>query len=90
MVEKDYSNAPGDCEQSNYLLTSIELKNRLKHIAGLCYSLCIDISNAEIEAEYLRIENTILRQRLSDAGLKVPHLKKKIKAELRRKRLSDK
>ncbi len=71
------------------LLTTEELKNRLKHIAGLCYSLCVDISNVEIEAEYLRIENAALRQRLTDAGIKVPNLKKKICAELRRKRLTD-
>lgn len=70
-------------------LTTEELKTRLKHIAGLCYSLCVDISNVEIEAEYLRIENTALRQRLTDAGIKIPNLKKKICAELRHKRLTE-
>lgn len=35
-------------------LTATELKQRLKHIAGLCYGLCCDIGNLEAENAELR------------------------------------
>lgn len=51
-------------------LTLQEARHRLKHIAGLCYALSCDISNLEIEAEYLRLENENLRQKLEAASVK--------------------
>lgn len=35
-------------------MTSAELKEALKHIAGLCYGLACDVDNMEIETENLR------------------------------------
>lgn len=51
-------------------LTTQELRNRLKHIAGLCYSLSVDLSNLEIETDYLRFDNDRLRKKLEAAGVK--------------------
>lgn len=34
-------------------LTAVEVKHRLKHIAGLCYGLVCDIGRMEIQTEYL-------------------------------------
>lgn len=51
-------------------LTAQEIRNRLKHIAGLCYALSCDLKNLEIEAEYLRLENESLRKKLEAAGVK--------------------
>ena len=55
---------PNEQPTPAYQLTKLELKRRLKHIAGLCYSLVCDISNVEIEAEQLRAENEYLRRKL--------------------------
>ena len=81
---------PDESETSTFGLTKKELKQRLKHIAGLCYALCCDISNTEFEAEYLRRENAELREQLKARGVKVPHLKKKLHAEIRKEQLTDK
>lgn len=61
---------PNESDNSHFGLTKDELRNRLKHIAGLCYALSCDISNVEIEAEFLRKENEYLCGRLKEAGLK--------------------
>lgn len=88
-MKKDYHGVPNESDKATFGLTMPELKNRLKHIAGLCYALCCDISNAEFEADYLRLENAALRKLLTDAGIKIPSLEKKIKAELRRQHPPD-
>lgn len=46
-------------------LTPLEVKRRLKHIAGLCYSLCCDISNMEIETKELKTQIKELKEELS-------------------------
>lgn len=61
---------PDEMETSTFGLTKQELRNRLKHIAGLCYALSCDITNVEIEAEYLREENRYFREKLNAAGVK--------------------
>lgn len=88
-MKKEYHGIPDESEKANFDLTMTELKNRLKHIAGLCYALCCDISNAEFEADYLRLENAALRKLLTDAGIRIPNLEKKIKTQLRRQQPPD-
>lgn len=66
---------PDESKIKYHPLTTIELKRRLKHIAGLCYALACDITNSEIEAEYLRMENEYLRNRLEQKGIKPPKAK---------------
>lgn len=61
---------PNESDEAGFGLTLIELKRRLKNIAGLCYALSCDISNVEIEAEHLRKENAHLRACLKAAGVK--------------------
>ena len=56
---------PDERVVSTFGLTKAELKTRLKHIAGLCYALACDITNVEIEAEFLREENRYLKARLN-------------------------
>ena len=70
--KKEQGSVPNEQPTPAYQLTKLELKRRLKHIAGLCYSLVCDISNVEIEAEQLRAENEYLRRKLGkiDAGKK--------------------
>lgn len=70
--KKEQGNVPNEQPTPAYQLTKFELKRRLKHIAGLCYSLVCDISNVEIEAEQLRAENEYLRRKLGkiDTGKK--------------------
>lgn len=63
-MKKEQGGVPNEKPTTAYQLTKIELKRRLKHIAGLCYSLVCDISNMEIEAEQLRAENEYLRRKL--------------------------
>lgn len=46
-------------------MTNNELNARLKHIAGLCYSLAIDISNNTTNNETLQKENELLQQQLN-------------------------
>lgn len=60
----EQGSVPNEQPTPAYQLTKLELKRRLKHIAGLCYSLVCDISNVEIEAEQLRAENEYLRRKL--------------------------
>lgn len=62
--KKEQGSVPSEKPTPAYQLTKLELKRRLKHIAGLCYSLVCDISNVEIEAEQLRAENEYLRRKL--------------------------
>lgn len=62
---------PDESKSSTFGLTKDEARNRLKNIAGLCYSLSCDIGNLEIETEYLRAENQMLREQLEKAGIKV-------------------
>ena len=68
----EQGSVPNEQPTPAYQLTKLELKRRLKHIAGLCYSLVCDISNVEIEAEQLRAENEYLRRKLGkiDTGKK--------------------
>lgn len=70
--KKEQGSVPNEQPTPAYQLTKLELKRRLKHIAGLCYSLVCDLSNVEIEAEQLRAENEYLRRKLGkiDAGKK--------------------
>ena len=70
--KKEQGSVPSEKPTPAYQLTKLELKRRLKHIAGLCYSLVCDISNVEIEAEQLRAENEYLRRKLGkiDTGKK--------------------
>ena len=70
--KKEQGSVPNEQPTPAYQLTKLELKRRLKHIAGLCYSLVCDISNVEIEAEQLRAENEYLRRKLGkiDTGKK--------------------
>ncbi len=85
MTNYEEHEVPDESETSGIGLTSEELRNRLKHIAGLCYSLSCEISNAELEADYLRIENAQLRKRLEQAGIRPPkpaRTKQMIKARL--------
>ncbi len=48
-------------EAEKVLLTPDALKRKLKHIAGLCYALCCDVSNMQSEIEELRAENEYLK-----------------------------
>lgn len=68
----EQGSVPNEQPTPAYQLTKLELKRRLKHIAGLCYSLVCDISNVEIEAEQLRAENEYWRRKLGkiDTGKK--------------------
>lgn len=72
MTEQERGGVPDESKTSTFGLTREEARNRLKNIAGLCYSLSCDIGNLEIEAEYLRAENKLLRLKLEKAGIKVP------------------
>lgn len=72
MTNYDGHEVPDESESAGIGLTTEELRNRLKHIAGLCYSLSCEISNADLEADYLRIENAQLRKRLEQAGIRPP------------------
>ena len=63
--KKEQGSVPNEQPTPAYQLTKLELKRRLKHIAGLCYSLVCDLSNVEIEAEHLRAENEYLRRKLN-------------------------
>lgn len=72
MTNYDGHEVPDESESAGIGLTTMELRNRLKHIAGLCYSLACEISNAELEADYLRIENAQLRKRLEQVGIRPP------------------
>ncbi len=67
---EEINGVPDESDKAGFGLTLIELKRRLKNIAGLCYALTCDISNVEIEAEHLRKENTHLRACLKSAGVK--------------------
>lgn len=85
MANYDGNEVPDESEGAGIGLKTTELRNRLKHIAGLCYSLSCEISNAELEADYLRIENAQLRKRLEQAGIRPPkpaRTKQMIKARL--------
>ncbi len=52
-------------------LTLEELRARLKHIAGLCWGLSIDIANEFEERDNLKLENKQLRE-------EIEHLKSKL------------
>lgn len=52
-------------------LTLEELRNRLKHIAGLCWGLSIDIANELEERDNLKLENEQQRE-------EIEHLKNKL------------
>lgn len=45
-------------------LTLEELRNRLKHIAGLCWGLSIDIANELEERDNLKLENAQLQEKI--------------------------
>lgn len=70
MNEIELNSVPDESEKAKFGLNTKELKERLKHIAGLCYGLACDITNTEIEADFLRRENEYLRQCLKEAGIK--------------------
>ena len=72
MEDQERGGVPDESENSTFGLTRDEARNRLKHIAGLCYSLSCDIGNLDIEVEYLREENKRLREMLLKRGVKVP------------------
>lgn len=57
-------------EREFIALSSIEAKRRLKHIARLCYSLCCDISNMEIQTEDLKARIKELEYELSQRSRK--------------------
>lgn len=69
---EELTGVPDESERGAFGLTKKEARNRLKHIAGLCYSLSCDIANLDEETEYLRMENEYLRSRLREYGIKVP------------------
>lgn len=69
---EELTGVPDESENAAFGLTKQEARNRLKHIAGLCYSLSCDIANLDTETEYLRMENEYLRSRLREHGIKVP------------------
>ena len=66
-------------------LTLEELRNRLKHIAGLCWGLSIDISNELKERDNLKIENKQQREEIeylkNKLGLKGQRAETKAKLE---------
>ena len=69
---EELTGVPDESENAAFGLTQKEARNRLKHIAGLCYALSCDIANLDDETEYLRMENEYLRSRLREHGIKVP------------------
>lgn len=54
-------------------LTVEELRNRLKHIATLCWGLSIDLSTEMSECERVRKENAKLREQVVLLGGSLPH-----------------
>jgi len=54
-------------------MTVEELRNRLKHIATLCWGLSIDLSKEMAEHERVRKENEELRAQLKLLGGKLPN-----------------
>ncbi len=62
-----------------------ELRNRLKHIAGLCWGLSIDITNELEERDNLKIENKQQREEIeylkNKLGLKGQRAETKAKLE---------
>ena len=42
---ENLNTVPDESEDSGFGLTGQELKNRLKHIAGLCYALSCDVKS---------------------------------------------
>lgn len=53
-------------------LTVEELRNRLKHIASLCWGLSIDLSTEMSECERVRKENEQLRAQVKFLGGRLP------------------
>ena len=73
-------------------LTKKELKEKLKHIAGLCYALCCDVSRVEIEAENLREEKKYLKEenaRLRGMVSTPPPTQKPLNSEYLRKKAAE-
>lgn len=73
-------------------LTKKELKEKLKHIAGLCYALCCDVSRVEIEAENLREEKKYLKEenaRLRGMVSTPPPTQKALNSEYLRKKAAE-
>lgn len=69
---EELTGVPDESQSAAFGLTKKEARNRLKHIAGLCYALSCDIANLDAETEYLRMENEYLRSKLTEHGIKVP------------------
>lgn len=69
---EEVKDVPDESEHLAFGLTKKEARTRLKHIAGLCYSLSCDILNLDDEVEFLREENAYLRNRLKEAGIYLP------------------
>lgn len=68
-------------ENSLRPLTVEELQKRLKHIAGLCWGLSIDLSNDRELSEYLKAENERLKEQVKELGGKQPNANNKKTAE---------
>lgn len=66
-MTKQEIEAQREREADKALLTPDVIKRKLKHIAGLCYALCCDLSNMQSEIEELREENEVLKDKLSHA-----------------------
>lgn len=74
-VKKQY-NSPITGEEI-HILTTQELRARLKHIAGLCYSLNCDISNYELVNEEMKDRIAYLETTIRQ--MKQPKKKRPIK-----------
>ena len=72
-------------------MTLEELKNRLKHIATLCWGLSIDLTKEITERERLRKENKELRAQVKLLGGRLPNVnpsrrKRELEKEFARKK----
>lgn len=72
-------------------MTVKEIRERLKHIAGLCYGLSADLQYLEIENARLKADNDGLRALLDGSKKKLAEMRCRVKRKTKKqdKRVKD-